>query len=53
VIAIRIPSFDTIIEAMDYVQSRGRIVRLVLEWGSDNRVRGSALVRPSGEGEQP
>jgi hypothetical protein len=45
-IAILIPSFETVDAAIDYVEKHGEPVRICLLRGEDGKVRGNALVRP-------
>ncbi len=43
--AILIPSFDTVEDALDFVERHGEVVRVSLMRGQDGKVRGNALVR--------
>lgn len=43
-IAIHLPSFSSVGDAFEWLEGRGRVVRLVLYRGPDGLVRGSALI---------
>lgn len=43
--AVLIPSFDTVEEAIDWVEKHGTVVSVSLMRGADGKVRGNALVR--------
>lgn len=44
-IAIHLPSFDTVEAALDWLEAQGEIVRVCLSRGADGMIRGTALVR--------
>jgi hypothetical protein len=46
-IAVALPSFETIDQAFAWLEGQGEVVRLMLYRGPDGMVRGSALVRPT------
>jgi hypothetical protein len=45
VIAVLIPSFTTIEDAIDFVVAHGEPIRIILQRGQDGMIRGNATVR--------
>jgi hypothetical protein len=44
-IAILVPSFESVEAAPDWLELQGEIVRVVLMTGNDGQIRGNALVK--------
>jgi hypothetical protein len=47
VIAIHLPSFDTVEDALDWIHQQGHVVRVTLLRGMDGLIRGNALIEPA------
>lgn len=45
-VAVHLPSFESVELALDWLETQGAIVRVCLMRGNDGMVRGTALVRP-------